>query len=140
MKQGRRRWSWRAFVRLGRAFPPALPTLARVPLQRLSPIGNSRNPPPRAENAANFSGRARGRRGPENAANFFRSSTRAAGGLRIKDVTETLQIPSQSINALMQYLKRKHLVEKTGRDPHAPYSLTEMGHAALAEMTRRQAA
>src|SRR5262245_50994367 len=44
----------RAFVRLGRAFPPALPTLARVRLQRLSPIGNSRNPPPRAENAANF--------------------------------------------------------------------------------------
>src|SRR5262249_41059626 len=34
-----------AFVRLGRAFPPALPTLARVRLQRLSPIGNSRNPP-----------------------------------------------------------------------------------------------
>src|SRR5262249_54434236 len=43
-----------AFVRLGRAFPPALPTLARVRLQRLSPIGNRRNPPPRAEKAANF--------------------------------------------------------------------------------------
>src|SRR6516165_8299747 len=43
-----------AFVRLGRAFPPALPTLARVRLQRLSPIGNRRNPPPRAENAVNF--------------------------------------------------------------------------------------
>ena len=54
MKQGRRRWSWRAFVRLRRAFPPALLTLARVRLQRLSPIGNRRNPPPRAENAANF--------------------------------------------------------------------------------------
>src|SRR5262249_45674678 len=47
----------------GRASPPALPTLARVRLQRLSPIGNSRNPPPRAENAANF----------------FRSSARAGG-------------------------------------------------------------
>jgi len=35
---------------------------ARVRLQRLSPIGNRRNPPPRAENAANF----------------FRSSARAA--------------------------------------------------------------
>jgi Mn-dependent DtxR family transcriptional regulator len=63
-----------------------------------------------------------------------------SGALRIKDVTETLQIPHQSINALMQYLKRKHLVEKTGQDFQAPYSLTEMGHAALAEMTRRQAA
>src|SRR5262249_38218375 len=51
-----------AFVRLGRAFPPALPTLARVRLQRLSSIGNRRNPPPRAENAANF----------------FRSSARAS--------------------------------------------------------------
>src|SRR6516165_11758769 len=43
-----------AFVRLGRAFPPALPTLARVRLQRLSPIGNRRNRPAAAENAANF--------------------------------------------------------------------------------------
>src|SRR5262249_18300283 len=54
-----------AFVRLGRAFPPALPTLARVRLQRLSPNENSRNRAAAAENAANF----------------FRSSTRAAGGL-----------------------------------------------------------
>src|SRR5262249_51527471 len=46
------------------AFPPALPTLARVRLQRLSPIGNRRNRPAAAENAANF----------------FRSSTRAGGG------------------------------------------------------------
>src|SRR5262249_33117905 len=43
-----------AFVRLGRAFPPALPTLARVRLQRLSPIGKGRNRPAAAENAANF--------------------------------------------------------------------------------------
>jgi Mn-dependent DtxR family transcriptional regulator len=63
-----------------------------------------------------------------------------SGALRIKDVTETLQIPHQSINALMQYLKRKQLVEKIGRDLLAPYSLTEMGHVALAEMTRRHAA
>src|SRR5262249_14155827 len=40
--------------RLGRAFPPALPTLARVRLQRLSPIGNCRNRLAVAENAANF--------------------------------------------------------------------------------------
>jgi DNA-binding PadR family transcriptional regulator len=63
-----------------------------------------------------------------------------AGALRIRDVTGVLRVPHQSINALMQYLKRKHLVEKTGQDLHAPYSLTETGHAALAEMTRRQAA
>jgi hypothetical protein len=63
-----------------------------------------------------------------------------AGALRARDVAKLLQIPRQSLNALMQYFKRKHLVQKVGQDLHAPYSLTEMGHAALAEMTRRQAA
>jgi Mn-dependent DtxR family transcriptional regulator len=62
-----------------------------------------------------------------------------SGPLRIKEVTEALEISHQSINALMQYLKRKHLVKKTGQELHAPYSLTEEGHAALAEMTRRHA-
>jgi Mn-dependent DtxR family transcriptional regulator len=63
-----------------------------------------------------------------------------SSALRIKDLSEMLQIPHQSINALMQYLKRKHLVEKIGQDLHAPYALTEMGRTALVEMTRRQAA
>lgn len=63
-----------------------------------------------------------------------------SGGLRIRDVAEALRIPHQSMNALMQYLKRKHLVKKTNQDFNAPYSLTEEGRAALAEMTRRQAA
>ena len=63
-----------------------------------------------------------------------------SGALRIRDVTETLRIPRQSINALMQYLKRKHLVEKTTSEFEAPYSLTDEGRAALAEMTRRLAA
>jgi DNA-binding IclR family transcriptional regulator len=68
------------------------------------------------------------------------SAIRDAGGLRIRDVTNMLRIQRESINALMQYLKRKHLVEKTSRDFSAPYSLTNEGHAALAEMTRRLAA
>ncbi len=63
-----------------------------------------------------------------------------SGALRIRDVTDILRIPHQSINALMQYLKRKHLVKKTGPEPEAPYSLTDEGRAALAEMTRRHAA
>ena len=63
-----------------------------------------------------------------------------SSALRIKDLSEMLQIPHQSTNALMQYLKRKHLVEKIGHDLHAPYALTEMGREALVEMTRRQAA
>jgi DNA-binding IclR family transcriptional regulator len=60
--------------------------------------------------------------------------------LRIRDVMEILGIPRQSINALMQYLKRKRLVEKTGHEFNAPYAVTEEGHAALTELTRRQAA
>jgi predicted transcriptional regulator len=63
-----------------------------------------------------------------------------SGALRIRDVTEVLRVPHQSINALMQYLKRKHLVTKTGQEFSAPYALTDEGRAALAEMTRRHAA
>jgi len=63
-----------------------------------------------------------------------------SGALRIRDVTNALRIPRESINALMQYLKRKRLVKKTAPDFNAPYSLTDEGYAALAEMTRRQAA
>jgi len=55
-------------------------------------------------------------------------------------MTNTLGLPPKSMNALMQYLKRKRFVEKNGRELHAPYSLTAEGLAALAEMTRRQAA
>jgi DNA-binding IclR family transcriptional regulator len=63
-----------------------------------------------------------------------------SGALRIRDLTHALRIPRKSINALMQYLKRKHLVKKTGPEFDAPYSLTDEGRAALVEMTRRLAA
>ena len=59
-----------------------------------------------------------------------------SGELRIKDVTNALSVPHQSMNALMQYLKRKRLVKKNGRDLHSPYGLTAQGIAALAAMTR----
>jgi Mn-dependent DtxR family transcriptional regulator len=62
-----------------------------------------------------------------------------SGELRIKDVTNTLSVPHQSMNALMQYLKRKRLVRKNGRELHSPYALTAQGIAALAEMTRSRA-
>jgi predicted transcriptional regulator len=61
-----------------------------------------------------------------------------SGELRIRDVTSTVSVPHQSINALMQYLKRKRLVKKNGRDLQSPYALTAEGIAALAEMTRNQ--
>src|SRR5207244_5141002 len=41
--------------------------------------------------------------------------------LRIKDVAQELGIPQQSTNALMQYLKRRNLVWKTGQELEAPY-------------------
>ena len=62
------------------------------------------------------------------------------GPLRIKEVAISLNSPHQSINALMQYLKRKRLVAKVGQEFDAPYSLTETGRATLAEMTLRHAA
>jgi Mn-dependent DtxR family transcriptional regulator len=63
-----------------------------------------------------------------------------SGVLRIRDLTDVLRIPRESMNALMQYLKRKHLVKKTDQEFNAPYSLTDEGHAVLVEMTRRHAA
>ena len=59
-----------------------------------------------------------------------------SGELRIRDVTNAVSVPLQSINALMQYLKRKRLVKKRGREFRSPYALTAEGIAMLAEMTR----
>ncbi len=68
------------------------------------------------------------------------SAIQASRALRIKELTDMLSIQHRSMNALMQYLKRKGLVVKSGLDRNAPYSLTEKGCVALAEMTRRKAA
>lgn len=59
---------------------------------------------------------------------------------RIREAGDALGIPRKSMNALMQYLKRKSLVRKTGRELAAPYALTDEGREALTEMTRRRAA
>ncbi len=63
-----------------------------------------------------------------------------AGALRIRDVRNLLNIQQASVNALMQYLKRKQLVAKAGDQFSAPYALTKRGRATLVEMTLRQAA
>jgi Mn-dependent DtxR family transcriptional regulator len=63
-----------------------------------------------------------------------------ARSLRIRDLKNALEIPQPSINALMQYLKRKALVQKISNEQAAPYSLTEKGLDALTEMARRHAA
>jgi DNA-binding MarR family transcriptional regulator len=57
-------------------------------------------------------------------------------GLRIRDVRDGLGIAQTSVNALMQYLKRKGLVRKSGDGLSAPYELTDGGREALAEMFR----
>lgn len=61
------------------------------------------------------------------------------GMARIKDVRDALGIAFPSMNALMQYLKRKGLVKKVADNRNAPYALTNVGRDALAEMTRRAA-
>jgi DNA-binding IclR family transcriptional regulator len=63
-----------------------------------------------------------------------------AGALRIRDIGDSLRIPQDSIRALIQYLKRKKMVQKTDQTFYAPYSLTEKGIETLSEMTRRLAA
>jgi predicted transcriptional regulator len=68
------------------------------------------------------------------------SAIRDARSLRIRDLKNALKIPQPSINALMQYLKRKGLVQKTSQEQAAPYSLTDRGFDALTEMARRHAA
>jgi Mn-dependent DtxR family transcriptional regulator len=68
------------------------------------------------------------------------SAIRDARSVRIRDLKNALEIPQPSINALMQYLKRKALVQKTSDEQAAPYSLTEKGLDALMEMARRHAA
>lgn len=67
-------------------------------------------------------------------------STLQAQPCRGVELSETLRVAPHSMNALMQYLKRRRLVRKTGSALHAPYSLTDDGARTLAEMTRRQAA
>jgi uncharacterized protein YjhX (UPF0386 family) len=68
------------------------------------------------------------------------SSIRDAQSLRTRDLKDSLDIPFATINALMQYLKRKELVQKTRAEHTAPYSLTKMGLESLREMERRRAA
>jgi DNA-binding IclR family transcriptional regulator len=59
------------------------------------------------------------------------------GPVRIADVRRALGIPAKSMNALMQYLKRRGLARKTGTDLHAPYELTSEGETQLEELSRR---
>ncbi len=59
------------------------------------------------------------------------------GPTRTVRVGEALGIPHESMNGLMQYLKRKGLVQKAGTGLNDPHEITPEGKAALAGMHSR---
>ena len=59
------------------------------------------------------------------------------GESRTVEVARALDIPAQSMNGLMQYLKRRGVVRVRSDAFHAPYVLTDEGRDLLAAMTRR---
>jgi DNA-binding IclR family transcriptional regulator len=56
------------------------------------------------------------------------------GPTRTHTIGQALDIPRASINALMQYLKRKGLVRKSGTDLRASHELTAEGEKTLRGM------
>ncbi len=60
------------------------------------------------------------------------------GCVQITEIRDTLGITHRSINALVQYLKRKSLIHKDGSGPRSPYLLTDIGREVLVEMYRRR--
>ena len=61
------------------------------------------------------------------------------GPTRTRDVGLRLEISQTSINALMQYLKRKKVVRTRSGARHAPHELTPEGRQMLAAMKRKAA-
>ncbi len=57
--------------------------------------------------------------------------------VRIMEIRDALGIPHSSMNAFMQYLKRRGLVRKVKPERNAPYELTTEGGDTLGEMIRR---
>jgi DNA-binding MarR family transcriptional regulator len=57
------------------------------------------------------------------------------GESRTVEVSRALDIPPQSMNGLMQYLKRRRIVRVRSNAFHSPYVLTDEGRELLAAMT-----
>ena len=57
--------------------------------------------------------------------------------VRIMEIRDALGIPHSSMNAFMQYLKRRGIVRKVKSERNAPYELTTEGSDTLEEMIRR---
>lgn len=60
------------------------------------------------------------------------------GPARTRDIGDSLRIPRISMNALMQYLKRKSLVYKAGAGQTDPFDLTAEGRVVQQAMTLKQ--
>jgi DNA-binding IclR family transcriptional regulator len=58
---------------------------------------------------------------------------------RTVDIGRELGIERHTVNALMQYLKRRGLARKAGDDLFAPHEITDTGRRVAAEMSRRMA-
>jgi len=61
------------------------------------------------------------------------------GPFRTSDIAAVIGVPFQSMNALMQQLKRRGMVCKAGADRRSGHDITDRGYAVLAELRRRGA-
>jgi predicted transcriptional regulator len=116
-------------------FAEAVDGLQGKPAYRLTAAGASH--PQRVQNAPRFPAASPPATRPLLRSDRVRqvlSTILAAGQVRIRDLASTLEMPLQTVNSLVQYLKRKHLVMQPVQELGAPYSLTPEGRAILAEM------
>ena len=59
------------------------------------------------------------------------------GPTRTRDIAAVVGAPFQSMNALVQQLKRRGMVCKAGDEQLSPHGITELGRSVLAELRRR---
>ncbi len=69
---------------------------------------------------------------------FERARPWQIGPTRTRDIGLTLGLRHQSLNALMQYLKRKNAVRTQSDTRFAPYQLTPDGREMLAAMQHQE--
>jgi len=58
------------------------------------------------------------------------------GPLRTSDIADAVGVPFQSMNALIQQLKRRRMVRKAGDGRRSGHVITEFGHSVLTDLRR----
>jgi predicted transcriptional regulator len=58
------------------------------------------------------------------------------GPLRTSDIAAAVGVPFQSMNALIQQLKRRGMVRKAGDGQRSGHTITEFGHSVLVDLRR----